>query len=89
MLDTCPPDAPVSESEIVNYADKRVLHDQVVSLEKRLAYIQVRYGANPEFKDRIQRMWSKTLVLEQKLFKQLPFEPSRLSDLVMPVIEKE
>jgi putative nucleotidyltransferase with HDIG domain len=89
MLDTCTLDSPVSEPEIVNYADKRVLHDQVVSLEKRLEYIKVRYGTKSEFKDRIQRMWTKTVALEQKLFKQLPFEPAQLSDLVLPVIKKE
>jgi uncharacterized protein len=89
MLDACTLDAPVSEQEIVNYADKRVLHDEVVSLEKRLEYIKVRYGSKPEFKDRIQLMWTETVALEQKLFKQLPFEPAQLSDLVLPVIKKE
>ena len=89
MLDTWNQDTPVSEQEIVNYSDKRVLHDQVVSLEKRLEYIKVRYGSKPEFKDRIQLMWTKTVDLEQKLFKQLPFEPPQLSDLIMPAIKKE
>jgi putative nucleotidyltransferase with HDIG domain len=89
MLDTCTPDTPVSEQEVVNYADKRVLHDRVVSLEKRLEYIKVRYGAKPEFKDRIQLMWTKTAALEQKLFKHLAFEPAQLSDLVLPVIKRD
>lgn len=89
MLDTCTQNTPVSEQEIVNYSDKRVLHDQVVSLEKRLEYIKIRYGAKPEFKDRVQLMWTKTVNLEQKLFKQLPFEPPQLSDYVLPVIKKE
>jgi len=95
ILDTCPDSTsvsdarPVSEQEIVNYADKRVLHDQVVSLEKRLEYIKVRYGSNPEFKCRIQLMWKEALNLEQKLFRHLPFKPSKLSDLVLPAIVKE
>ncbi len=35
-----------TEKEIVYYADKRVNHDQVVSLEERLTYILDRYGMN-------------------------------------------
>ena len=35
---------PVNEKEIVYYADKRVNHDQAVSLEERLQYILRRYG---------------------------------------------
>ena len=34
--------------EIVNYADKRVVHDQVVLLEERMAYLIERYGTTPE-----------------------------------------
>ena len=89
ILDTCTRESPLSETEIVNYADKRVLHDQIVSLEKRREYIMVRYGTKPEFKQRIQVMWDNTLDLEQKLFKQLPFKPSQLSDLVLPTIKRQ
>ena len=39
-----------AEKEIVYYADKRVNHDQVVSLEQRLAYILERYGMNNELR---------------------------------------
>ncbi|MGD8756903.1 MAG: HD domain-containing protein, partial [Desulfobacterales bacterium] len=34
----------ISEAVIVNYADKRVLHDRIVSLDERMRYIQQRYG---------------------------------------------
>ncbi|MCP3940783.1 MAG: HDIG domain-containing protein [Desulfobacteraceae bacterium] len=87
-LDIYTDGSPISEQEIVNYADKRVLHTQVVSLEKRLEYIRVKYGTKPEFKHRIQSMWEATLHLERKLFQQLPFKPSQLSDLVLPTIKK-
>jgi len=88
ILDSCEGKNPISEQEIVNYADKRVLHDQIVSLKKRLEYIKVRYGTRPEFMSRIRLMWKSTMDLEQKLFKQLPFKPARLSDMVVPVIKK-
>jgi uncharacterized protein len=89
ILDTFSDESPISEHEIVNYADKRVLHDQIVSLTRRLEYIKVRYGSKPEFKCQIQLMWQNALNLEEKLFKQLPFKPSQLSDLVLPTITKE
>ncbi len=89
ILDTNTNDNSISEPEIVNYADKRVLHDQIVSLERRLEYINVRYGSKPEFKCRVKRMWKNALDLEKKLFEQLPFIPSQLSELVLPTIKKE
>ncbi len=78
----------VTEPEIVNYADKRVLHDRVVSLDKRLAYIQEKYGYLPDFNQRVKVMWDKTILLERKLFKGLPFTPNELKDQVEQVIEK-
>ena len=88
MLDKCRPDSPVSEPEIVNYADKRVLHDRVVSLDRRLGYIREKYGSKPQFGRLIQRMWRDTCALEEKLFQRLPFLPEDLSDMVTPVVVK-
>ena len=82
ILDVRSDTAPVSEPEIVNYADKRVLHDHVVSLEERLAYIKVRYGSKPVFRNQIQKMWEDTLALELKLFKTFDFTPDELPDRV-------
>ena len=67
-----------SEAVIINYADKRVLHDRIVSLDKRMRYIQERYGTQPQHKHRIQLLWDKTKVLEKQMFKQLPFSPDDL-----------
>jgi len=79
----------VSEQEIVNYSDKRVLHDTVVSLEKRLEYIKIKYGENKEFKERIQSMWKNSLCLEKKIFTILKVEPDQLPDLISIKIKKE
>ena len=69
----------ISEAVIVNYADKRVLHDRIVSLDERMRYIQERYGTQPQHKHRIQLLWDKTQILEKQMFKQLPFSPEDLS----------
>lgn len=71
-----------SESEIVNYADKRVLHDKVVSLDERMTYILERYGKIPELRERLEWIGSKTIELEAKLFHQLPFLPDELDQYV-------
>jgi putative nucleotidyltransferase with HDIG domain len=68
----------VSEAVIVNYADKRVLHDRIVSLDERMRYLQERYGTRPQHKHRIRLLWGKTQVLEKQIFKQLPFSPENL-----------
>jgi len=70
-IGSCPP----GEAEIVNYADKRVRHDKIVSLDQRMAYILTRYGKSPQHRKRIQKLWRESIRLEQKIFKQLPFQP--------------
>lgn len=89
ILDSYKNDSPVSEQEIVNYSDKRILHDKVVSLNKRLEYIKVRYGTQKEFKDHIQIMWTNTVSLEKKIFCHLDITPSQLSVCVPKGIKKE
>lgn len=69
----------ISEAVIINYADKRVLHDRIVSLDERMSYIQERYGTRPEHKRRIQLLWEKTAALEKHIFKYLPFSPDDLN----------
>jgi putative nucleotidyltransferase with HDIG domain len=64
-----------TEEEIVNYADKRVLHDQIVSLNERMGYILDKYGREPERKKAILLLWEKTEALEARLFARLSFEP--------------
>lgn len=66
---------PLREAEVVNYADKRVLHAQVVTLEARFADLQVRYGRTPAARVRIAAMAVKTRVLEEKLFAPLHLRP--------------
>jgi uncharacterized protein len=72
---------PLREAEVVNYADKRVLHEEVVTLEARFADIKVRYGRTPEVLARIQDNEAKSRALEAKLFAALALTPSHLLHL--------
>lgn len=66
--------------EMVFYADKRVRHDQVVSLDGRLEYILERYGDNNPVKEQLIRQnFNKTIDLEKYLFRFLDFSPMELT----------
>ena len=66
--------------EMVFYADKRVRHDQVVSLDGRLEYILERYGDNNPVKEQlIRHNFNKTIDLEKYLFRFLDFLPMELT----------
>jgi uncharacterized protein len=66
---------PLREAEVVNYADKRVLHTQVVSLADRFADLKQRYGRTPEALGRIAAMEVRSQALEEKLFAGLSIIP--------------
>jgi uncharacterized protein len=66
---------PLREAELVNYADKRVLHETVVTLEERFTDLKVRYGRTPEAMARIQTTEIRSRALEEKIFAPLPLSP--------------
>ena len=67
--------------EIVFYADKRVRHDQVVSLAGRLEYILERYGDNNPTKEHLIRQnFNQTLDFEKYLFNFLDFLPEEITN---------
>jgi uncharacterized protein len=66
---------PLREAEVVNYADKRVLHADVVTLAARFADLKVRYGRTPEALARIQATEVRSRALEDKLFAPLRLTP--------------
>lgn len=80
ILDTYSETHPPTEAEIVNYADKRVLHDQVVPLGDRKDYIQQRYAKTEFHRQWLQEVWSQTELLEKRLFAYLSFTPAELSE---------
>ncbi len=72
-----------SAREIVFYADKRVRHDVIVSLEERLEYILDRYGGEEEWvHDRIRANFDKCAQLESILFRFLEFSPLQVTEEV-------
>lgn len=67
---------PLDEIMVVNYADKRVTHDQIVSLRERYDYILERYGEGHESRlERIHQGYERAQEVEQTIFSRL--EPKR------------
>lgn len=76
--------------EIVYYADKRVRHDAVVSLEERLSYILERYGNNDEERvGRIRDNFHRCRILEEYLFSRINFAPDELAERMAVVATQE
>lgn len=73
---------PLSSEEIVNYADKRVLHEAIVTLEKRFEDLIGRYGLTPEHSLRLKRLEEQSRRIEQKIFSTLDLVPEALSHLL-------
>ena len=71
-----------TEAEVVNYADKRVVHDKVATLNQRIAYILGRYGTEPERRGYIHILEEKTKALENHLFCFCPFSPAEMETLL-------
>ncbi len=77
--------AGVCEKTLVNYADKRIKHTKLVSLEERFQDILSRYGTSRERKDRIKALYADCLLMERVIFEVLPFKPGDLANrIVMP-----
>ena len=77
-LDHCAPQKLPDEALVVNYADKRVLHDAITGLEERMTYIRERYGTTEAHLNRIDTLWRTTAELEVGLFAHLPYGPEQL-----------
>jgi uncharacterized protein len=74
----------IREVEVVNYADKRVLHTRVVMLADRFADLRELYGRSPEALSRLGGLELKARRLEAKLFAPLSFNPAALLQLNHP-----
>ena len=71
---------PLAELHVVNYSDKRVMHDRVVSLHARFDDIFVRYGSRPGAEPRLKAMYERAIALEKQIFARLDFTPTLLDD---------
>jgi hypothetical protein len=68
----------VSEEEIVNYADKRVQHDRIVSLHERFRDLKDRYGQNERSLGLLDALEQATSKVERKIFSYLKIAPEDL-----------
>ena len=75
----------VTEAALVNYADKRVKHEEVVGIEERFRDVKERYADKfPLFKDRFGEVFVETQVLEKKIFSLIDMSPEDINDLFRP-----
>jgi len=71
----------VSEEEVVNYADKRVRHDRIVSLAERFRDLKDRYGHLQGALNQMDRLEKATFEIEEKIFSILGTDPKDLQRL--------
>jgi len=71
----------LSEALIVNYADKRVMHDKVVSLSGRFADLMERYGQDEVRREKIMQLYACSLAMEEIIFSATGMYPLRLNNL--------
>lgn len=76
-----PGELKIDEKAIVNYADKRVKHNTIVSLEERFKDLLARYGKTEAKRMRIRRLYEQTKRLETLIFAALPFSPDIINTL--------
>lgn len=69
------PAGPVTEAELVNYADKRVRHTEVVTLDERFHDLVERYGKSEKAVERIKEHWLVVSRVEKKIFAILEIPP--------------
>jgi putative nucleotidyltransferase with HDIG domain len=69
---------PLRELHIINYADKRVRHNTVVSLKERFIDLVARYGGTPERTVLLEQMRVRALEMEQCIFRRIDATPEDL-----------
>jgi uncharacterized protein len=70
------------EEHVVFYADKRVVHDRLVSLDERFVYLQETYGRTSDAVERLMAMKRETARLEKTIFLHLDFGPGDVRGLL-------
>ncbi|MDY6838339.1 MAG: HDIG domain-containing protein [Thermodesulfobacteriota bacterium] len=73
----------ISEAELVNYADKRVKHDEVVGIEERFQDIKERYVRKfPAFQKRFEEVRQETQLIEKRIFSKIDLSPEQLNTVL-------
>lgn len=68
----------LSEELVVNYADKRVMHTMVVSLDVRFRDLLTRYGKNQRAVKKIYELFEQTRLMEEMIFSQMDIKPEEI-----------
>jgi len=71
----------LNEPMIVNYADKRVMHEHVVSLSKRFFDLMNRYGSSATRQERILGLFDKSREIEGIILKSSGLDTQWLENL--------
>ena len=78
-IESFTPDGPLTPQEIVCYADKRVMHTEIVSLVGRKIDIFARYGGrSPEQAEMIEANFARYTELENKIKRSITCELSHI-----------
>jgi uncharacterized protein len=73
----------VTEKEVIYYSDKRINHDQLVSIEERKQHLFIRYAkGNKRMESLIEENFATCRRVEKKLFSLLDFSPEDLSLMI-------
>jgi putative nucleotidyltransferase with HDIG domain len=73
----------IREAELVNYADKRVKHEEVVSIEERFRDIKERYIRRfPALQERFEEVRLETQVLEKRIFSKIDISPEEVQTML-------
>ncbi len=64
-------DSPLNEADIVYYADKRVMHNEIVTVDRRIEDLLIRYGTTPERCNKILENKDIIIIIEKKLTRHL------------------
>ena len=74
-MDGSQTEGPLTESLIVNYSDKRVKHDRVVTIPERFEDLIVRYAKSPAQAGMLRGKQELYMALERTIFSHLPIAP--------------
>ena len=73
----------VTEAEVVNYADKRVKHEEVVGIEDRFEDVWQRYvNKFPGLEARFEQVRHETRLVEKKIFSKIDISPEEIADIL-------
>ncbi|MGC9195508.1 MAG: HDIG domain-containing metalloprotein [Syntrophobacteraceae bacterium] len=86
-LDISQTDGPICESLVVNYADKRVKHDKVVTIRERFADLIERYAKSTVQAAMLHEKLDLYSALERNIFSHLTITPNDVQIMGIALLE--